>query len=62
MAGVKAVAAERNAAGDARVYAFEPKPSDASEHTGCEGHGNPQYHQRVANELAAEIRARVGWK
>lgn len=62
VAGVKAVAAQRNAAGDARVYTFEPAPGDASEHTGCEGHGNPQFHQRVAGELAAEITAKVGWK
>lgn len=60
--GVKAVVAERHAAGDTKVYAFEPNPGDDSEHTGCEGHGSPQFHQRVAAELAAQIKAKVGWK
>lgn len=61
-AGVEAVAAQRNAAGDARVYTFAPTVSTPSEHTGCEGHGNPQFHQRVASELAAQITARTGWQ
>jgi hypothetical protein len=62
VAGVKAVTAERNAAGDTKVYALEPTPGTEAEHTGCDGHGNPQFHQRVANEIAVEIRAKVGWK
>lgn len=61
IAGVKAVAAERNAAGDAKVHTFEPDPGDESERTGCEGHGNAQFHQRVAGEIAVQIRAQVGW-
>lgn len=61
VAAVKSVASQRNAAGDAKVHAFEPKPGDDSEQTGCEGHGNPQFHQRVATELAAQIKAKVGW-
>jgi len=60
--GVHAVAAERNAAGDAKVYAFEPTQGTDAEHTGCDGHGSPQFHQRVANELAVQIRAKLGWK
>lgn len=59
--GVHAVVAQRNAAGDAKVYALEPDPGDASEHTGCDGHPNAQFHERVAKELAAQIRAKVGW-
>jgi lysophospholipase L1-like esterase len=59
--GVNTVVAQRNAIGDAKVYAFEPERGDASEHTGCDGHPNAQFHERVAKELAAEIRARVGW-
>lgn len=62
VAGVQAVAAQRNAEGDAKVYTFEPGFGDWSEHTGCEGHGGPQFHQRVAAELGAQITARVGWK
>jgi lysophospholipase L1-like esterase len=62
VAGVKAVTAARNAAGDPKVYPFEPAPGDPSEHTGCEGHGSPQFHQRVAAEVAAQVTAKVGWK
>lgn len=61
LAGVQAVAAQRNAAGDAKVHAFEPGPGDGSERTGCEGHGSPQFHERVAKELAVQIKAKVGW-
>jgi lysophospholipase L1-like esterase len=61
VAAVKSVAAQRNSSGDPKVHAFEPKPGDESEHTGCEGHGSPQFHQRVAAELAVEVASKVGW-
>jgi hypothetical protein len=29
--------------------------------TACNGHGTPAWQQRVAEEIAAEIHAKVGW-
>jgi hypothetical protein len=59
---VQTIASERNAAGDSRVYAFLPAVAQASELTACNGHGTPAFHERVANELAAQIVAKVpGW-
>ncbi len=55
------VTAQRNAAGDTKVWTFAPKIATASELTGCNGHGNPKFHERVANELAAEIKTKLGW-
>ncbi len=60
-AGVNAIADARRAQGDARVYAVEPGPAQPGELTGCDGHGNPAFHQRVGLELAAAIRAKLGW-
>ena len=59
--GVNAVADAMRAQGDARVYAFEPGAAQPGELTGCDGHGNPAFHQRIGNELAAAIKAKLGW-
>jgi lysophospholipase L1-like esterase len=59
---VHGVAAERNGMGDARVYPVVPTPYVDEEMTGCNGHGNPEYHQRIARELAAVIREKTGWQ
>lgn len=61
MAGIEGVRARRNGAGDAKVYAVTPPPALPSELTGCEGHGSPEFHQRVANDLAPIIRSKTGW-
>ena len=29
--------------------------------TGCDGHGSPEYHERIANDLAAVIQDNAGW-
>lgn len=59
--GVNAVADEKRAQGDARVYALEPGPAQPGELTGCDGHGSPAFHERVGQELAAAIRPKLGW-
>lgn len=61
IAGMNGVSRRRNDAGDAKVHAFEPGIATPVERTGCEGHGNPQFHDRVARELAAQIEAKAGW-
>ncbi|MBX3203459.1 MAG: hypothetical protein KF764_00260 [Labilithrix sp.] len=57
----QAIVAERAAVGDHKMHAFMAKPFTWEETTACNGHGTPAWHQRVADELAAEIRAKVGW-
>ena len=58
----QSIVAERAAVGDDKMHAFLAKLFTWEEVTACNGHGTPAWHQRVAGELAAEIRAKVGWK
>lgn len=58
---LKSVRDEHRAAGDPRVTFVAPAQYDPAELTGCDGHGGPSYHQRVAAFLAGEIAARTGW-
>lgn len=53
---------ERNAAGDARVYFAAPPTADYTELTACDGHGGPEYHERIATWLETQIREKTGWK
>lgn len=62
LAGIAEVVARRERAGDARVYAVVPPVADPSELTGCNGHGSPEYHERVARDLAPIVRAKTGWR
>jgi hypothetical protein len=48
---------ESNAAHDTKVYAFAPQ----EEVTGCDGHGTPEFHTRVAAELASIVKQKTGW-
>lgn len=57
----KGIIAERAAVGDDRMHAFLARPFTWEEVTACNGHGTPAWHRRVAEEIAAEIRAKVGW-
>jgi hypothetical protein len=59
--GVTTVTNERIAAGDTLYSLVEPAVATPGELTGCMGHGNPAYHQRVATELAPIIRQKTGW-
>lgn len=61
LTGVQTVTTEKNASGDAKVYWFAPTVGPKSELVACMGHGTPQWHERVANELAAFIKPKVGW-
>jgi lysophospholipase L1-like esterase len=56
------VTREHNASGDARVYFVAPPIATSSELTACGGHGGPEYHERIATFMAAEVAARTGWK
>lgn len=59
--GVRVVTEERNAAGDRDISWFEPALAQKSELNACNGHGNPDFHLRVAQEIAAVIRQKTGW-
>jgi hypothetical protein len=55
------IIAERAAVGDTKMYRFLSKLFTWEEVTACNGHGTPAWHTRIANEIAAEIHANVGW-
>jgi hypothetical protein len=55
------VAADRAAKGDTKIHFVEPPVAQESELTGCNGHGSPAYHERVANDLATVIKGHLGW-
>jgi hypothetical protein len=61
MTGIATVVARRKSAGDSKVYAVTPPIAVPDELKGCGGHGTPEFHQRVANDLAPIIRAQTGW-
>ena len=62
VAGLQTVTQERTAAGDARVHFAAPPPSTEAELTGCDGHGGPAYHARIAAYMSDQIKAATGWK
>ena len=58
---LKTVVKEHEDAGDARVYFVAPPPSVPAELTACDGHGGPEYHERIAQFMAETIAAKAGW-
>jgi hypothetical protein len=60
-AGVHAVVTERAAEGDDRVLELAPTIATPAELVGCNGHGTPAFHTRVASEIAPVIAAKLGW-
>lgn len=60
-AAVLGVEKERREAGDLNVHSVIPSPETPEEMTGCGYHGSPAYHQRVADEIAAVVSAKMGW-
>lgn len=56
------VANERAAAGDKHVHSVAPPVAAPSELTGCNGHGTPAYHERVAQQLAVFVKSATGWQ
>ena len=60
-AGIHAVVTTRVAAGDTRVLEIAPKLATPAELVGCNGHGTPEFHQRVADEIAPVLTSTLGW-
>jgi hypothetical protein len=58
---LKTVRDEHLAAGDARVYFTAPPEYNPAELTGCDGHGGPEYHERIAKFMAEDIGPKLGW-
>lgn len=50
-----------NAAGDAKVGAFELKPQDAADGFGCDWHPSLATHQKLAAQVSQALRAALGW-
>ncbi len=58
---VTTIAEQRTKDGDARIHAVEPPVAKESELTACDGHGSPEFHDRLAKDLATVIRSHTGW-
>ncbi|MBX3212792.1 MAG: hypothetical protein KF850_12210 [Labilithrix sp.] len=58
----QSIVAERAAVGDRKMHAFMAKPWTWDEVTACNGHGTPAWNQRIANEIGALIREKLGWE
>jgi len=46
---------------DTKLVLFAPSIAPNEELTACDGHGNTLFHNRVAAELAALVKPRLGW-
>lgn len=55
------IVAERHAAGDDRMHVVVASPYAWDEMTACNGHGSPAWHERIAGQMAQEIRRALGW-
>jgi hypothetical protein len=55
------IKAERAAVGDNRMHVFVAKDYVWTEMVACNGHGTPEWHQRIAGELAEAISKATGW-
>jgi lysophospholipase L1-like esterase len=58
---IRAVVQARNAAGDANIEYFGDVATQTSDKAACQYHPNPAENQIMGNQLAAELRARLGW-
>jgi len=58
---IKAVVQARNAAGDAKIEYFGDVAAQTSDKAACQYHPNPAENQIMGAQLAAELRARLGW-
>jgi hypothetical protein len=61
LAAIAQVSSSRQAAGDARLKSVIPGLATPEELTGCDGHGTPALHGRIAAELAPVLRTALGW-
>lgn len=55
------IIAERTSLGDDKLHVFVAKEYDWTEMVACNGHGTPAWHQRISDEIAALVSAKVGW-
>ncbi len=59
--GLMAARALRQERGDQGVHLVEPGRATADELLGCNGHGTPEFHDRLAAELETSARPLLGW-
>ncbi|MCL2726153.1 MAG: GDSL-type esterase/lipase family protein [Polyangiaceae bacterium] len=55
------IVSERTAAGDYAVADYAPPVATDDERLGCDGHGTPAFHARIAQQMGDVIAAKVGW-
>lgn len=58
---IRAVVQARNTAGDAKIEYFGDVVAQTSDKAACQYHPNPAENLIVGNQLAGELRARLGW-
>jgi lysophospholipase L1-like esterase len=58
---IRASVNARIAAGDAKVEFFDQIAAQTSDKAACQYHPNPAENQIMADQIAAELRARLGW-
>ena len=58
---IRAVVQARNTAGDANIEYFGDVVAQTSDKAACQYHPNPAENLIVGNQLAGELRARLGW-
>ncbi len=60
-AHIAAAVAKRAAAGDHNVEAFNKIAAQTSDKAACQYHPNPAENQIMADQIVAELRAKLGW-
>lgn len=60
-AAIKAVVAEKNAAGDKKVQYHEHPRANEGDLTGCDSHPNETFHKKAAASVSTKIGALMGW-
>jgi hypothetical protein len=60
-AGITTAVANRNAAGDAKVFMFEFTQPAFNQLTACDYHGSPAVHQQWADDIVPFLKTKLGW-
>ncbi|MCL2779363.1 MAG: GDSL-type esterase/lipase family protein [Polyangiaceae bacterium] len=56
------IVSEHTSSGDEAIADYAPPVATDDERRGCDGHGTPEYHVRIAQQIGDVIAAKVGWR
>jgi hypothetical protein len=56
------IVSEHTGSGDWAIADYAPPVATDDERHGCDGHGTPAYHVRIAQQIGDVIAAKVGWQ